>query len=383
MRSTSTCYCCLQEISSASESLEHIIPNAIGGHLRAKHVLCIRCNSDLGRGVDAAACADLSELANLLDLERDRGRVQPIIVRDVEGKEYLREPKGDIRLRRATSTLVQDHAGKTAIDVSGPTMKAVRNELRRYLKDFPHLDVEAAMQQMRPSSELIESAFTMETGLRMDELRRCATKIAASYFVYTGGAAAVANRLVDEINGVRSCQAAQWYEAADPVKAGPRRISHILWIPAREPGQRVVCFVELFTFARFAVDLGPAEVQREATTYAYDLVAESNLDLSFCDDAVETLEGVLRNAPDIGAMRGRFAEVVGQASSNSQLSRIIRDAFAEVMSTTSDPTTEHLWPVLWPKLEKWILPRIAEASRRRREADRARFIAEHGVDPDA
>ena len=37
------CYLCRQVLSKENESVEHIIPNSIGGRLKSKKLLCKKC----------------------------------------------------------------------------------------------------------------------------------------------------------------------------------------------------------------------------------------------------------------------------------------------------------------------------------------------------
>ena len=44
------CYICDEELTDTNNSDEHIILNAIGGHLHSNKLLCKRCNNTLGAG---------------------------------------------------------------------------------------------------------------------------------------------------------------------------------------------------------------------------------------------------------------------------------------------------------------------------------------------
>lgn len=47
------CYLCKQVLSKENESVEHIIPNSIGGKLKSEKLLCKKCNSKLGTEYDS------------------------------------------------------------------------------------------------------------------------------------------------------------------------------------------------------------------------------------------------------------------------------------------------------------------------------------------
>lgn len=42
------CYLCGVLLDKSNSSVEHIIPNALGGNLKSRQLLCKKCNSDIG-----------------------------------------------------------------------------------------------------------------------------------------------------------------------------------------------------------------------------------------------------------------------------------------------------------------------------------------------
>lgn len=62
------CYLCTKKLSN--ENLEHIIPNALGGHLKSRLILCSKCNVKLS-DIDGKLCSDLALLTNFIAPKRD------------------------------------------------------------------------------------------------------------------------------------------------------------------------------------------------------------------------------------------------------------------------------------------------------------------------
>ena len=56
----SRCYLCGTLLNESNRSVEHIIPNAIGGHLKSKNLLCKDCNSNTGQKIDAEISKQLN-----------------------------------------------------------------------------------------------------------------------------------------------------------------------------------------------------------------------------------------------------------------------------------------------------------------------------------
>lgn len=68
---TKKCYICEK---NEANSIEHIIPNAIGGKLKVK-ILCERCNSILGETIDASLAKSLLFFSNIVNHSRDNGKI--------------------------------------------------------------------------------------------------------------------------------------------------------------------------------------------------------------------------------------------------------------------------------------------------------------------
>src|SRR5690606_2796663 len=66
------CYNCLSEITRENKSLEHIIPNSIGGKLKSSTLLCRDCNSTFGETIDTELAKSYNNLVALLGINRDR-----------------------------------------------------------------------------------------------------------------------------------------------------------------------------------------------------------------------------------------------------------------------------------------------------------------------
>ena len=94
------CYVCDEELTDTNTSDEHIILNAIGGHLHSKTLLCKSCNSKLGETADAKLAEDLSFYTDMLKVEKARKNPHKQIMLDNEGHEVIVDDAGaKIKLR--------------------------------------------------------------------------------------------------------------------------------------------------------------------------------------------------------------------------------------------------------------------------------------------
>jgi hypothetical protein len=84
----STCYLCKNEITEQNITIEHIILNSMGGRLKSSNLICKECNSKFGDSFDAKLSKQFEFFANILDIKRERGKVQDVImIRESTGEE--------------------------------------------------------------------------------------------------------------------------------------------------------------------------------------------------------------------------------------------------------------------------------------------------------
>ncbi len=85
------CFLCDKELNKDTNSKEHIIKNSIGGKKQVKGFICKTCNNTTGKEWDNCIDKDFGEvLSVLLDIKRDRGKVQDIKVKDtISNKTFL------------------------------------------------------------------------------------------------------------------------------------------------------------------------------------------------------------------------------------------------------------------------------------------------------
>ena len=88
------CVKCNCEITEANNSDEHIIPNAIGGIKKVKGFICGTCNSTAGETWDNEVTQQLAAFCTMLNINRDRGNVQDLLVQQTNGNQLILKPTG-------------------------------------------------------------------------------------------------------------------------------------------------------------------------------------------------------------------------------------------------------------------------------------------------
>src|SRR5208337_813490 len=74
------CFICKE---AKSLTLEHVIPQAIGGMLKER-LYCEECNKTVGHTLDAEISKQLGWIGTLLNIKRERGKPQPYEVKELK-----------------------------------------------------------------------------------------------------------------------------------------------------------------------------------------------------------------------------------------------------------------------------------------------------------
>ena len=65
------CCICGVELTGENTSIEHIIPNAIGGRLTSKNIFCKQCNSNFGTAIDSNFVKIFQPIQDFVKIDRD------------------------------------------------------------------------------------------------------------------------------------------------------------------------------------------------------------------------------------------------------------------------------------------------------------------------
>jgi hypothetical protein len=71
------CINCTNELNEKSNSSEHFLPHSIGWKSSSKFILCKRCNSNFGTGIDDALFQNFRFICTVLNVYREKGRSLP------------------------------------------------------------------------------------------------------------------------------------------------------------------------------------------------------------------------------------------------------------------------------------------------------------------
>lgn len=139
------CRLCAGDLTSGNDSEAHIIPNALGGRLKPKGILCRTCNTNLDELADNALIEAFGDWPTLLDIPRDRGKNPPKRLKTRDGKKVRVEPSGSVTRVDVLYDVIPIEDGHTVMIGAGD-MTTFRHLLQRVAKQFPQFDPSAAEQ---------------------------------------------------------------------------------------------------------------------------------------------------------------------------------------------------------------------------------------------
>lgn len=149
------CLLCERNISTETDSREHIIPNSIGGRKKVSGFLCADCNSKSGDNWESELAKQMNPLGLFFRINRERGNAPSQNFKTISGEEWELNVDGSMNLPKPIFKKQQSETG-TKIHISARDMPEARKMLKNISKKYPQLNKE----------ELLKNAKIQSTYLR-------------------------------------------------------------------------------------------------------------------------------------------------------------------------------------------------------------------------
>lgn len=298
------CYSCGEVITATKAAVEHIIPNALGGKLKSRTILCSDCNGKLGREVDAPFCQQMGFVVNRLGIKRERGNPPPIKARRVDsGDPIYIESDGTTFAPRTRFNKVD---GGYAIECDRKNIHKVRETLKRKAPDLH-------FSQGEPFESDVEFRHKSDFGGMASY--RAVTKIALNYYLHRGGSSKpVSNTISFVKNGGENVFVIPYYPSRDVLPQRlTKQITHVVTIRGDPVQKFLYAYVELFTAFRFLVSL--------SDTYDGNSISDS-----YCFDLRQTKE--IKTDTQFYESRSTIADIAASAAHTEALKKQMQDLFA-------------------------------------------------------
>ncbi len=193
----SKCYVCGDEIDDSNCTEEHIFLNAIGGHLSSKDLICRKCNSDFGLDIDTELANQFKNIATMLNIKRERGKVQPFDVVDSQDNTVYSIGPGGKPVQKIP--IIKNDGNHYTIKVANKHQ--AKKVLLGFKRKCPDLDVDGIVNKSHTEKEYLNNMVEFKISFGGDKAFRSLCKTAVNYYLYRGGKREYISHLVSYING--------------------------------------------------------------------------------------------------------------------------------------------------------------------------------------
>lgn len=280
------CYVCDTEITTINSTEEHIIINAIGGRLKSRKLICVKCNTELGETIDAVLAKQLNSLANMLMINRERGEPQPIMSEKLStGENILIEFGGTLKQTKPFIDK-KSEKGTTNISIEARSEKELRGILKGYAKKYPHFDVEEAVNSAKWIKEYVEEPLHFDTIIGGKKAFRAICKCATNFFILNQGESKYIKHLIPYIKGIKDEEIVWFHFKENLYELSPNESFHILHLVGNPTEKVLYCYVDYFNACKYIVLLNDSydgEIIRNS--YVFDLIngktIEKNISIDY------------------------------------------------------------------------------------------------------
>lgn len=278
------CYICGEKLTKDNISVEHIIPNAIGGKLKSKELICKKCNSKLGDSMDNELAKQLEFFSNHLNIDRERGKPNDIIFIEKEtNMEYRRKangkflPKNDLEVKKE---IMDD--GKIRFYISSTNKKTVLKKVEEISKKYEikNEDIENSLKYTKHNLNEMHTYLTFGG----KNIQLALYKIAINFFIYSRGDIKHIEHLInclrqnntDNTNGYSKQISTK---NTDSIKEN--YIPHIIYVEGNSEEHILYAYIEFFGTIQFLILLNNNYDGVDMKyTYCYDFISKSEIDIS-------------------------------------------------------------------------------------------------------
>jgi len=273
------CALCVAPLTVESRSVEHVIPQAIGGHLKVDDFLCAACNNRTGTAWDAALVRQFAWFNLSLGVRRERGEHPAMLVTLTDGERLMLEPEG--RLVPKDPVLHRAEDG-TVVSITARSMEDAKAILAGMKRKRPEVDVPQTLAAATPERHY--PTAPMHLPIRLGEPAPTASivKTALAFAHLQGVTSSACDMALRFLRGSEDRSLFRLHYASDLVTDRPaNRVTHILGIRADPVSGVCIAYVEYFSFQRAVVILTRSyEGPPVHATYAVDPETSEELSLT-------------------------------------------------------------------------------------------------------
>lgn len=239
------CYVCGRILDENNRTEEHILLNAIGGHLSSDKIICRNCNSILGDDMDSELANQLNFVANMFNIRRDRGKPQPFDAVDKKNnKTYSILPGGKPNLK---IPCIERNNNHYTIEVRDK--KQLARVLRELKRKHAEIDDETLIKECTIDKKYLDDGLSFDIKFGGPLAFRSLCKTAVNFYIHKGGSPKNIRHLIPYIKGDTDYNVVSFmYLNEPPILTNSSELLHSIILRGDEKEKILFAYIELFDF---------------------------------------------------------------------------------------------------------------------------------------
>lgn len=364
------CYICGSELTEENQSDEHIILNAIGGHLHSYSILCKKCNNDLGEKADSRLAEDLSFYTDMLQVRKNRQNPHKQIMMDKDGHEVVVKDAGRHLELRKPSIEIQKNGEGTHINVTARNKKEVSGLLRKLINEGTikqeDTDKILAKSDIKEHKPVLKKRTVISEGAFPSII-----KSAVNYYMDCYHDLSTIKHLVPYIKGEKTTKDVLFlHHFKDlPYTTNSKEVTHMIHLEGHKETKLLYAMMEYFSIYIYVVILDSNYQGNEINkTYTYDVVNGKEIERNFSlrltlkdlnDFQNLPHEEYLKYLPCIKNRADNVMKIWEQRNDSDAINSIINEVFGKYSDGTL--ITEEMINELSEKVSQYIIRKIGNS----------------------
>lgn len=365
----SRCYLCKNEITDENVSIEHILPNAIGGRLKSSSLICKECNSKFGDTSDACLAKQLEFFANQLNIKRERGSVQNVeMTRESTGETYLVSPEGDL-VPRKPLIKERESNGNLEIYVKANDEKTIESILIGLKRKYPKLDITKFKDALKHEVEYIDEPLHGTISIDGKKIFPAILKIAVNYYIEKGGDIEFVDSAIEDLKNNQTHRVDLIIKEGLVVESNSEEVLHYIFINGCREKKKLYAIIELYSTVQFVVKLSDnyngEDVQH---LYLFDVLKKQEIqkEIGFVPDFDFIFNydySTVKLDYDVFRKRiERILKIGSQRRLDKSIHKITEQSFKKILGEPDGrPITHHDVCLLVDEIMKGLTPIIANS----------------------